>query len=61
MFLHSVQNKSEDPFSLAVQKYKASGISAQMFEEQNGLFVKFSAANNREERITVVMDVILHH
>ena len=56
-----VQKKSEDPFSLAVQKYKASGISTQIFKTQDRLFVRYSAANNKEEKVKVIMDVILHH
>ena len=53
-----VQNKSKDPFPLAVQKLKASGISAR---KQNKLFVKYSAAHSREEKVKIVMDVILEH
>ncbi|KAH0829100.1 hypothetical protein J3R83DRAFT_2566, partial [Lanmaoa asiatica] len=56
-----VQNNSEDPFPLAVQKYESSGIPAQLSKKLDELFVKFSATNNRDERVQVIMDVILHH
>ena len=55
-----VQNNSKDPFTLAVQKYKASGISAQVSKQPDALFVQYSA-KNRNEKMKIVMDVILQH
>ena len=55
------QNKSEDPFSLAIQIYQASGLSAQLSETEKELFVKYSAAKNGQEKVKLVMDVISHH
>ncbi|KAH0839461.1 hypothetical protein J3R83DRAFT_259 [Lanmaoa asiatica] len=55
-----VQNNSEDPFSLTIQKYEASGISAQISKILDELFVKYSIARDKE-REKLVMDVILHH
>ncbi|KAH0826950.1 hypothetical protein J3R83DRAFT_4604, partial [Lanmaoa asiatica] len=55
-----VQNNSQDPFSLAIQKYETSGISAQISKILDELFVKYPTASH-EERQKLVMDVILHH
>ena len=56
-----VQNNSKDPFSLAVQKYQASGTPAQVTKELDGVFDQYSAATNDKERVKLIMDVILHN
>ncbi|KAG8221707.1 hypothetical protein J3R82DRAFT_1994 [Butyriboletus roseoflavus] len=55
------QNKSDDPFELAVQRYKASGISTPVSKKQHELFVKYSAASSDKEKEKPVMDIILQH
>ena len=53
---------SDDPFSLVVQKYKTSRISAQVFKKHHELFVKYAAANDdQEEKARHVMDAFMHH
>ena len=56
-----VQNNSKHTFPLAVEKYQASGTSVQVSKALDELFVQYSATNNEEEKVRLVMDVILHH
>ena len=56
-----VQNNSNDPFSLAAQKYQVAGTSAQVTKELEGVFDQYSAATNDKERVKLIMDVILHN
>lgn len=55
------QRNSTDSFFMAKQKYKESGTSIKVSQELSGLFDQYSATDDEETRVKLLVDVISHH